>query len=83
MYIYIYISQCAARRSRHRATHKVCHRISFLKLEEHFLVDVGLILVTFGDPGASILVILVSWRLPWAPRAWQSHPDGFRQEKAT
>ena len=31
MYIYIYLSQCAARRNRHRATHKVCHRISFFE----------------------------------------------------
>ena len=27
IHMWIYISQCAARRSRHRATHKVCHRI--------------------------------------------------------
>ena len=31
------------------------HRISYvLKLEEQFLVDVGINLITFGGPGASI-----------------------------
>ena len=51
----------------------------FLKLEEHFLVDVGLILVTFGGPGVSILANLGSFGVLEATLGSQSKAKSSRQ----